>query len=292
MAGAEAPTFTYTDPSGTVWDLLAIDPDLGYFTKPGVAGWGATKYTLTTDKRPRGGVNIRAVYAEEARLTWPLHIFGDTHLQWLQTYRALKRAFTMTVHRNQVGVLRVTRPNGAAREIEIMYESGLEGEGGNDDWLSSNPVLTLMCPEGYWRDTQPVVVPRSFQAGTSFLAPFPTVSQAQVLGDSIINNPGDVDAWPEWTITGPADLVTATNQTTGQTWTLTKTIAAGELIKITTQRPTVRGPAGENLINGLNWPSAYLWGLVPGDNDVNFGVAGAATGTAIELVFYPRYEGA
>lgn len=286
-------TARWTDPTGEVWDLSDIDPELGWFTKPGIKGWGATSYTLTTDKLPRGGVSVRAIRSEEGRLIWPLHIYGETHVEWLQRYRALKRAFLMTVHRNEPGTLRVTRPDGSAREIECIYESGFDGEGGSDDWLSANPVLTLMCPDGYWRDITPVVVPRSFNAGGNFFSPYPTVTPASVLGDSLVNNPGDVDAWPDWTITGPATVITATNNTTGQQFRITKSIGAGELITITTKRPTVRGPLGENLVSSVNWAGgAYLWRLLPDQNSVSINVAGAASGTAIEMKFYPRYEGA
>jgi hypothetical protein len=42
----------------------------------------------------------------------------------------------------------------------------------------------------------------------------------------------------------------------------------------------------------LNWPDAYLWWLIPGDNAVIINVSGGAAGTTVELDFYPRYEGA
>lgn len=284
---------TYTDPAGFVWDLSDTAPEMGFFTKPGIKGWGSTTYDLTLDKQPRGGVSVRNVHANEARLTWPLHVYGDTHLEWLERYRGLKRAFLMTVHRQKTGLLRVNRPDGSAREIDVMYESGFEGEGGDEDWRWANPVMTLMCPDGFWRDTTPVRVPRKFNPGTSFFNPYPTVSPARVLGDSLVTNPGDVDAWPTWTITGPADTVTATNNTTKQSFQIAKSIGAGQLITITTQWPTVRGPSGENLISKVNWTAgAYLWRLLPGLNSITVNVSGSAPGTAIEMTFYPRYEGA
>lgn len=293
IEGVGKPTFTYTDPTGEVWDLSDVDPDAGWFTKNGIKGWGATNYTLTLDKRPTGGVNVRNIHAEEARLTWPIYIYGDTHLEWMTRYRALRRAFMMTVWRKKAGVLRVTRPDGTAREVDVLYESGFGGEGGFDDLLSSNPTLTLLCPDGYWRDVKPVTFERRFQAGQrSYFAPYPSVSNAQVLGETYLENVGDVDAWPESVITGPATEITAANYTTSQTFTLTRTIAAGELIRITTNRPTVRGPNDINLINDLNWPTAQLWGMAPGINHVDFIVAGADVGTAIEMTFYPRYDGA
>jgi hypothetical protein len=191
-------------------------------------------------------------------------------------------------------LLRITRPDGTAREIEAYYEDGWTGTAG-ENWVSANPVLTLYCPDGYWRDVDAQVVRREHQtAGRPFLSPFLSVSNSQVLGASAINNPGDVDAWPSWTITGPAASVTATNATTGEAFTIDYDLLAGEQITITTTRlrPLVRGPGGQNLVGSLNWPGAVLWSLLPGVNDVNFSIAGSAEGTAIELAFHPRYEAA
>ncbi len=41
---------------------------------------------------------------------------------------------------------------------------------------------------------------------------------------------------------------------------------------------------------GLNWPEAVLWSLPPGDTPVTFQLDGAATGSAVDLTFHPRYE--
>jgi len=294
MAGMTA---TWTDPTGAVWPLTDTDPNVGMFTPGGPAGWMGIKYEIVTDPLPRGGESLRFIRAQAGRLTWPLHINGDnasgevSSIRFQDRWRAIRRAFTMTLHRSTPGVLRVTWADGTVREIDCYYEEGFGGAGG-ENHIYANPVLTLYCPDGYWRDPVQIVESRSFQVGASFLAPFPTVSQGQVLGSSTIDNPGDVDAWPTWTITGPADVVTATNLTTGHSFMVSKSISAGQLIIITTDRPTVRGPLAENLISTLNLPDAYLWPLQPGLNSVDFAVAGAGTGTAIQLAFNARYEGA
>lgn len=289
-------TATWIDPTGTEWPLTTTDLDVGWFTRPGPAGWGAVKYEVVTDPMPRGGETVRFIRSQAGRITWPLHVHGETYegdlsrMLFVDRMRTIKRAIMMTVHRNKPGTLRVAR-GGTVREIDCYYEDGFGGEAGEDD-LSANPVITFYCPDGYWRDPVAIVENRDFAAGVSFLAPFLTVSQGQVLGNSVITNPGDVDAWPVWTITGPADVVTAQNLTTGYQFVLTKTIAAGEMIIITTDRPTVHGPLGENLVGSLNLPDAYLWPLIPDNNEVNFNVSGAAAGTKIQLSFNPRYEGA
>lgn len=282
---------TWTDPTGVVWPLTDIAPDRGYFTTNGIAGWGAAPYEIVTDPMSRGGESVRHIRAQPARLTWPVHIWGDTHNQFVQRYRALRRAVLMTVHRGVPGIITVQRPDGTARYIECFYEDGWTGEAG-ENWLSANPVLTLFCPDGSWKDVDRIVEQRSFGNPVSFFAPFGTLSGSQVLGETLVNNPGDLTAWPEWRITGPCTAITATNSSTGQSFTLTYTLAAGEVITITTDRPSVRGPAGQNLTGSLNWPSAYLWGLLPDANEIEFLVSGGAAGTSIELSFNARYEGA
>lgn len=285
-------TATWTDPTGVEWALSDTDPELGWFTPPGPAGWNATTYEIVTDPLPRGGENIRFIRSKPARIVWPLYIYGDSHLAYVQRLRAIKKAFTMTVHRRTAGTLRVTRTeDGSAREIDCFYESGFEGEAGQG-WLSSTDAITLFAPDGYWRDTTPVSTVHSYIPGEDFLDPFPFVSDSLALGEVELDNPGDVDAWPTWTITGPMTAVTATNITTGYEFSLLYTLSAGQQATITTFQPSVRGPSGENLSHNLTWPNSYLWWLAPGSNAVVLNVSGGDVGTSVELTFHPRYEGA
>ncbi|MEU4218119.1 hypothetical protein [Actinoplanes sp. NPDC026623] len=284
---------TWTDPDGQVWQLSNTDDELGYFTTDQIAGWGATPIELVTDPLSRGGEEVRFVRAQPRRITWPLHIHGDTHLQFLTRYRNLMRAFTMTTHRRAPGILRVARPDGEdnVREIECWYEDGFRGEPGQN-WVYANPVLTLMAPDGYWRATQPLVFRYDYAPGRPFLRPYPSLSTSRVLGDMTIDNPGEVDAWPVLQLTGPASAFTATNPGAGGGFTLTYPLAAGQTVTIATNRPVVRGPAGENLAGALSWPRAVLWPLRSGANPVTLTVAGAGIGTALTVSFRPRFEGA
>lgn len=283
----------WTAPDGVEWNLSDISPDRGYFTTDKVGGWGARPYELVTDPQPRGGERVRFVRAQPARLTWPLHIWGTTHQEFVTRYRALRKAFMSTVHRGQVGVLRVARPDGTSREIQAFYEDGFGGEPGQN-WVSANPVLTLFCPEGAWSDPEHTEVSRSPSAQVPFNDPFLSISPSQILGTTTITNPGDLTAWPTWTITGPASSISATNNTAEHTFTINYTLLAGETMTVVTAgpQPGVRGPADQNLSGELNWPEAYLWGLEPGDNEVEFIVGGSSGTTNITLTFHALYEGA
>ncbi len=290
-------TATWTDPTGTVWPLTDTsdggEDDTGWFTSNGPGGWNATSYEIVTDALAGGGVNVRHVRANPGTLTWPIHTWGESHLQWVQRHREIRRAIMMTVHRNQLGVLTVSRPDGSSRWVECMYQGGFQGESG-EGWLFSTDVITLLCPDGYWKDTAPGSVTFTYQAGVDFLDPFPSVSPGLPLGEAQIDNPGDVAAWPVWTLTGPMSSFSATNVTLGLEFTLTWPLLAGHQITIDTNRsrPQVRSPTGDNLVAFLNWPTAYLWPVLPGVNDLVFNVAGADEGTAVNLTYHARYEGA
>lgn len=284
---------TWTDPEGTVWVLTGPHEEYGWLTKPGIGGWGANPVTIVTDPIARGGVSVRHQRREPRRLVWPLNIYGETHMEWLLRYRALMRAFAMTKYRGP-GVLRVTRPDGSGREVECYYEDGFQGEP-NENHTFANPTLQLLVPAGYWRDATELSVVREYNpGGISYLRPYPTVSNGQVLGASQVFNDGDVEVWPSWTLTGPATQLIATNTTTGDSFTLTYTLLAGQQVTITVtpERSLVRGPAGENLTGSVDFPGAVLWSLLPGLNDVNFVVNGSSPGSSVKLSYYRQWEAA
>lgn len=289
------PSFTWTDPDGVVWDLSAPHEVHGFLTTEQVGGWGATPIELITDPIARGGVEVRIPRIKERRLTWPLHVYGDTHVEFTARRRALMRAFTMTSIRKRPGLLTVSRPDGDARCVEAWYEDGWGGNPG-EDVRYANPVLTLFCPQGYWRSVEPEPVERVYDEGSgdSFLDPYPTVSSGQLIGDTVIDNAGDAEAWPVWTITGPATALTATNLTTGAEFILTYALDDGEVATIDTRshRPLVRGPAGQSIVGSLNWPAAELWSLAPGANEVTFLVEGGGPGASIRITYYRQYESA
>lgn len=283
---------TFIDPTGVEWPLSNTSDDLGWFTTQEIAGWGARPFEFSLDPLPRGGEDVRFIRPEAARITWPIHIWGSTYIEFTDRYRELRKAIMSTVHLKTPGILRVRRPDGTAREIDVLYEDGFGGQGG-ENWIYANPVITFLAPDGYWRDTAPIEVWREYAAANqSFLSPFPSVSSGQVLGITEVVNPGDTEAYPLWTVQGPMAALTATNHTTGHEFVLTFSLASNaESITITTDRPMVRGPAGQNIVGSLNWPDAYLWSLLPGQNDVEFVVSGPSSGTRITLSYYPRYNG-
>lgn len=293
---------TYIDPTGTRWPMTDLSADW-YTLAEGVSGLGAAPYTLTSDSHPRGGARLRYVQPQPRTIVWPLLVKGADHQQFTDNWRGLARAFTRTLHdldtegKPVPGQLEVARPDGRVRTIAVYYSSGYDGRGQTATGITwDSAVLTLWCEDPYWVDAEPVAVHRESGSGTDFFVPYPSVSSSQVLGATTVDNPGDVDVWPTWQVSGPASAITFTRDDTGETFTLDMTATAhgalllGETVTISTDPPRVRSGTGENLVAGLNWPTAVLWSLPPGETPVTFQLDGASTGSAVDLTFHPRYE--
>lgn len=281
---------TWYAPDGSVWPLTV--PAGTFRAQATNALSKATPVEITTDPNPRGGVDVRHVQPLEQYLILPVLVRCSTHMELAEAWRDLGDAFTQTEDLGP-GVLRVTQPNGSWRDIEAVFWSGWEGIAEQGwDWDIA-PALTLMAPCPWWRGPAGEPVRRDAGTGTPFLAPFMTVSSGRVLGDTVITNPGQVKAWPEWTITGPLTSLTAINKTTGEQFVLDPNwdgggpLGSGKTVTISTDPFRVRGPTGEIWTGAI---SGSLWGLARRDNKVTFSAAGSSAGTAIELTYRPLYR--
>jgi hypothetical protein len=315
---------SWVDPDGVEWDLSNDSEESPWFTVNGPAGWGANLIELVTDPLPRGGEQVRFVRAKSRRIQWPLYIGShESHLEFVARYRQLLRAITRTSTKQAPGWLRIKRQDGRYRQIACYYEQGLEGESGENHRFAK-PVVTFYCPDGYWSGDRPINAFRQFATTTSggggggtgtpttanFFAPFFNVASSKIVsgggsdtggGDTgggtgsgtNINNPGDVAAWPVWTIKGPMTYMIAENRTVGTRFALRYNLLAEQTITITTNRPSVRGPGAANLTGKIDWfdpAGCELWPLADGDNEIAFRVDGADAGTRVDLNFTPRDE--
>jgi len=282
-------------PDGTV---LALNPPDGvWHTLDAVGGIGAAPVDFVTTANPDGGVNVEYVRPKESTIQWPLRFRDDNHLTLLGAFRQVTASITMTRRRGP-GLLRLTRPDGTAREILAYYSSGLEGDTGGDGlWLEASPVINFYCPRPFWRDVNPTVVYREQQTSSSFLSPYMTVSSGAVFGATTMVNAGVTDVWPQWQVRGPMSSLTATNTTRGESFTITHSLSAGQVLTINSRPIQVRGPSGENLINSMNLPAGKPWRLdAESTSDVTFTVTGAAPAgsgnlaTGVTATFYTEYE--
>jgi hypothetical protein len=285
----EMPDISFTDPAGAVTAFSSWEN--GWALQPGAKGLDMPTYAFTQDESPGiDGYEIRQVRAQGKEIILPIAFWADdSRAAYLTRRRTLIRSLNP---KRGPGTLTVTQADGSARTIGARYSTGLEGDESLDTagarWCMS--ALTFACPSPFWLGAEVTTEWRAAVSGTFFpLLPL-TVGNSQVLGAVTVDNDGDDDAYPVWTITGPATSVSLTNTTTGQTLLLTHTITIGDTIVIDTRERQQTA-----LLNGVTnlWgdlsDASTMWPLETGINDLTLTVAGSTSNTRVRMTYQPRY---
>jgi len=191
-----------------------------------------------------------------------------------------------------VGKLRYDSPTGVVRELSCLYTGGLDAAADRDGYLHRF-VLGFRALDPFWYNI--VAETASFIGGgtiTPFFPFFPLViSASQIFGEVVSFNSGDVEAWPVWSITGPASGIILRNTTTGGIIDLgTLAIVAGEGLSIDT-RPgykTIVKYDGTNLYPNLSVAS-HLWSVLPGNNAIRVEMAGTTGDSQVSMEYFARF---
>ena len=266
-------------------------PGLDFFTLKTIAGLGVADREIQSSPSPDGGITIDGIRYTERQIVIPLRVRdrSDT-MAFKARWRFIGQAFAKTA-RYGPGTIRLDYPDGTSRQIDAVYQSGWGNDPNDGAWIEDTCSVSFLAPDPFWRDTRPTVLERMTEAGVDYLDPYPNIGSGKVLGDTTLTNPGQVDVWPSWVITGPMTSLTATNNTRNQSFTLTYPLGAGETITMSSRPIQVRGPAGQNLVNALNLPTGKPWRLdADYESAVTFTAAGSGPGTSVVLSFTPGYE--
>lgn len=196
------------------------------------------------------------------------------------------------------GTLVFAYPDGSQRELAARYAGGLESIDGGYDGATYFEVyaVDLTADDPYWYGAQ--VKPRRFQqavGGSWYPMPPVDFAPSDPLGITSEMNEGRAEAWPVWTVEGPAVTVTLRNLTTGEELVLAPNLLGGETVTVTTDPRT---PAVRKIVDGVGvsmWSAVtstdpHLWPLVRGVNEIQVEAAGAGPATAVELTYRPRFK--
>lgn len=285
---------SYADPDGNLWDWS--DVSSGAFVTS-VSGIGSAPSALSALQLPTGDMLVQSVAPGARQIVIGLYAFDDDQGALLARADALARALTHDRAGGFVpGRLIFQRPDGSMRQISVACTSGadLPDDDGSALQQSITYGLTFQPQSPYFEDTQQTVLTIAAAPVSGGVPPMPPVllSPSTVLGDTVITNSGDADAWPVWTITGPG-TPTITNVTTGRSFGFATELGSGEQ-RIVDTRP---GMVSAVDAAGADWWSDLvkstprdLWQLVPGDNEVTLELDGAGTGSQIELAYARRWR--
>jgi hypothetical protein len=289
------PVIYWTAADGSITYLLG---GAGYRLLKGARGLDMAPFQMYLDESPAlDGAFSRGVRAMTRDVFLPLLIEADDRKTFLARKRILLRLLDP---KRGPGVLTWAEPDGTARHLEAYYSSGMEGDWSDDQaaGLWQKYGLTLQAVAPYWYGDDVTLLWKNTVSQTFFplvhaSGNFVVLPPGEVLGSITASNDGDVDAFPVWTVSGPASAITLTNSTTGKTLSLTSSLAGSSNKRIIDTRAgvqTIVNESGTNKWAEVNDGSA-LWQLAPGANSLTVSVTGSGTGTSVQLVYKPRYEG-
>lgn len=112
------------------------------------------------------------------------------------------------------------------------------------------------------------------------------VSSSQAIGSIVLENPGDADAYPVWTVKGPGKNFEAISPT-GESFIWTGTLTSSQTLTIDTQRGTVTNQAGVNRYS-LMGPAPRLWSIPPGLSTAVASLEDTTSATRITCSWRPR----
>lgn len=203
FTGLQAMTWTSWD--GQVFDLL--EPAGGTVLAGAVRGLGmppADRFASQASSVP--GSRWDAHRVTERECFWPLFVYRDGgSVAWVEHDRALWRSLRY----DRTGVWALTLPDGSVRSLTCRFT------GDGDHSFPLDPSLTgwalygvtLVAEWPYWQG-EPVTAswaaeaPVDFYGPGGFGPPF-YLGSGHTLGNALVTNPGDVESWPTWTLTGP-----------------------------------------------------------------------------------------
>ena len=115
------------------------------------------------------------------------------------------------------------------------------------------------------------------------------LGSSDVFAAATITNTGDVDAWPIITTVGPGTDLEVENLTTGRSWHLTGSVAAGATL-VVDHRPGHKSARldGVNVFGRLS-DESELWPLVPGANRIAIGFASGTAASSVEFTWRNRW---
>jgi len=242
----------------------------------------ATQYAGQDGQRRKGAT------VDPREIELPLLVYGDSSDEWLGRDQAFWGSFSFL----NAGTLKATTPAGSSRTLKCF----LSADGGQS--FDSDPIrggwslytLTLLADDPYWVSELPAKSwgtedPLPFFPATGW--PPLQINSASSLSGATLNNPGDVDAWPIWTITAGSAPVTATITVDGGVL-VTPAIAAGRTLTINTDPwvQTATLSTGADVYAQMKWDPRPI----PAGNSVPVSLVLDQTGTVTCQIFPKHFR--
>ncbi|MFF3416816.1 phage tail family protein [Streptomyces sp. NPDC002698] len=272
--------------------------------QPGVSGLDMPPMELHANDSPNlDGSMYRGVRTAARPVLLPLFVYGIDR----KTSRAFKRKLADALNpKNGFCVLTLVEQDGVVRRLQCYYVSGMEGNEATGatgfTWTSYGIQLVAYDP-WFYGDTE-TEAHWSFGQALPFLGnpflPLKLSSGTPASGELIVTNPGDIEAWPVWTITGPLKSFTFTGPAapgkTPPSWGIpaqpggADALQAGRTLTVDC-RPgykTITDDQGTNYFPLLS-ANPNLWSVPKGTSTVQANLVSGSGTPTVKLELLPRY---
>lgn len=275
--------------AGVVYDLWRSSGSGVWLTGDGIEGMDEPEFDDFTDEADGlDGQEYDGWRAKPRAAHFVVAIESTETAGWYQT----QSAFWRSLNPGRYGTWRVTAPDGSYRDLRCRRRSSASQPYATDPSVQEFSVrgVALVADDPWWRGP---LIEKPFPPAEEYDF-FPTsgdavvqISAASSLDRAWVSNPGDQEAWPVWTVNGPASSFTV--GVGNQLISADLTVPAGRFIRIDTD-PTVQVIAWDD---GTLVPFEQLLAVqfapIPPGERVRLSAIVDGGGGAIDVAVSPRY---
>jgi len=293
-----------------VEQLIWVDPDdnefdftdgVNYFITRGQLGHLMEPFQILYQTAPDiPGAIEQEVVAMPRTLTIPLFMQEDSRQDFIDRNRALAKALSP---KRGLGYLKHVDQDAENRLLYCKYMGGLTGDTNvslnGSTWAIS--ILQFQALDPNWYSDTPISHNLSLsEAGDFFpILPF-TLGDSSIFSQVTINNTGDINAYPVFTILGPIQDFEAQNVTTGKAFKLDYSVIGSEIVTVDCRPRKISEPGfiavsnddGDNLYPYLTKenPASELFYLEPGYNVIKVLGGSTTINTDIDIDIIPAFH--
>jgi hypothetical protein len=278
---------------GANGDIISLTDSDIFILSNGALGFGMPPVEVRIDDSASDGGIHRFTRRGIRELDLPIVIINSER-SVVET--ELRRLSNLLSDRQGPTTIRATYSTGEIWELTGHYVGGADAIWGDEqNMFFARWVIQFQCPNPYWvRQQSESISIGTPGAGRGLIGTGRSlvelqVGSSQAIGEIVLENNGDVDAYPVWRFDGPMDYVTLTNFDETKSFSYEEPILEGESVIVDTFAGTVVSETGVNRYANLGAAPKFFT-IPPGVSDVTIEAVGTDTNTLISLFFQPRKE--
>lgn len=266
---------------------------VGYLKRAGAQGFGIAPTQLTMDEGAGDGEIHRNTRRGGRLIDLPIAMQGANRAELKAMMRQLTRC--LQDHDGPARLYYVDPEDGEELFTYVHYAGGGDHTYGVDTNMRTfvSWTLSLRSTSAYWTSTEALNFSLSTANAERGLLKNAPLTQLQLasssaIGTFVVTNPGDVDAYPVWTIRGPGDSFTATRYD-GQSFSYEAAITNADPVTIDTLTGDVLDLSGDSMYGNMG-TAPKLFSIPPGESTIDIVMTGTDATSLVSLYFSPRYE--